>query len=228
MAHPYYHALASASEWGGIPTDYLPVHQWFDRSKEFLAGFRHRALRHHAEGIETAGRVFGTHIINADGETVSVKDLGRQHVLDDLGRIPSMREWFTSVPPPESRDRRISSESQAAYTATKWGGSPADYLPLHQFLDDKVCGDWPDNYVARHHSEGVFLLEGVFGDILENCEGSAVPVRGIGESHVNRELGRIPSVTDILRAIRPETWMMRVARPSRVILREVAMKERVR
>jgi hypothetical protein len=35
---------------GGKPEDY-PVHNWFAASKEFMCDFRHRALRHHAQGV---------------------------------------------------------------------------------------------------------------------------------------------------------------------------------
>ena len=51
MAHPLKHAESSARKFGGRAEDYLPIHNWFDESKAFLADFRHRALRHHAEGI---------------------------------------------------------------------------------------------------------------------------------------------------------------------------------
>jgi hypothetical protein len=51
MAHPYHHALSSVKKWGGTVEDYLAVHGWFDESKKIIADFRHRALRHHAEGI---------------------------------------------------------------------------------------------------------------------------------------------------------------------------------
>jgi hypothetical protein len=51
MAHPYHHALSSVKKWGGEVSDYLPLHSWFDQSKAIEADFRHRALRHHAEGI---------------------------------------------------------------------------------------------------------------------------------------------------------------------------------
>jgi hypothetical protein len=36
---------------GGSVFDYLPLHSWFDQSKAIAGDFRHRALRHHAEGI---------------------------------------------------------------------------------------------------------------------------------------------------------------------------------
>jgi hypothetical protein len=51
MAHSYHHAVSSARRFGGKPTDYTQIHTWFDRSKEIVADFRHRALRHHAEGV---------------------------------------------------------------------------------------------------------------------------------------------------------------------------------
>ena len=51
MAHPLKHAQSSARKFGGRAEDYLPIHNWFDESKAFLGDFRHRALRHHAEGI---------------------------------------------------------------------------------------------------------------------------------------------------------------------------------
>jgi hypothetical protein len=51
MAHPYHHSLSSTRKWGGSVFDYLPLHSWFDQSKAIAADFRHRALRHHAEGI---------------------------------------------------------------------------------------------------------------------------------------------------------------------------------
>ena len=51
MAHPYHHAVRSARLFGGVPEDYLAIHDWFDESKAHLADVRHRALRHHSEGI---------------------------------------------------------------------------------------------------------------------------------------------------------------------------------
>jgi hypothetical protein len=45
---------------GGQPEDYLAIHNWFDATKENFCDFRHRALRHHAEGIFECERVFGT------------------------------------------------------------------------------------------------------------------------------------------------------------------------
>ena len=64
----------------------------------------------------------------------------------------------------------------------------------------------------RHHAEGIFLCERVFGTTITNSDGRAVPVRWVGEQHVKEDLGRIPTACDWLRAIKPEAWMMRAGR----------------
>ncbi len=48
MAHPYHHALSSVKKWGGTVDDYQSIHAWLDQSKEIIADFRHRAMRHHS------------------------------------------------------------------------------------------------------------------------------------------------------------------------------------
>ncbi len=67
MGHCYHHALSSVRKWGGVAEDYLPLHQWFDESKAITADFRHRALRHHAEGIFMLERFFGATITISTG-----------------------------------------------------------------------------------------------------------------------------------------------------------------
>jgi hypothetical protein len=70
MAHSYHHAVSSARKWGGVPSDYQAIHDYFDGSKEIIADFRHRALRHHAEGIFMAQKLFGITVTNSDGRAV--------------------------------------------------------------------------------------------------------------------------------------------------------------
>jgi hypothetical protein len=97
MAHPYHHALSSVRRWGGRVEDYLPIHDWFDASKAHLADFRHRALRHHAEGIFWAEEVFGHTLTNSEGRVVPVRFIGEQHVKEDLGWIPTLADWFKHI-----------------------------------------------------------------------------------------------------------------------------------
>ena len=100
MAHPLKHAESSARKFGGKAEDYLPIHNWFDESKAFIADFRHRALRHHAEGIFLCERIFGVAITNSEGKQVPVRYIGEQHVREDLGRIPTAQDWLSQISRP--------------------------------------------------------------------------------------------------------------------------------
>jgi len=98
--HPCHHALTSVKIWGGKPEDYVPIHDWFDATKEVYADFRHRALRHHSQGIFEAERVFGHSIKNSDGKEVMVRYIGEQHVKEDCGgRVPTVADWFRNIQP---------------------------------------------------------------------------------------------------------------------------------
>jgi hypothetical protein len=99
MAHPLQHAQSSARKFGGSVEDYLPIHNWFDESKAFLPDFRHRALRHHSEGIFLCECIFGVAIINSEGKEVPVRYIGEQHVKEDLGRIPTAQDWLSQIKP---------------------------------------------------------------------------------------------------------------------------------
>ena len=99
MAHPLVHAQGSARKFGGTPEDYLAIHNWFDESKSFFADFRHRALRHHCEGIFLAERIFGAAITNSAGDQVPVRYIGEQHVKEDLGWIPTAQDWLCEIQP---------------------------------------------------------------------------------------------------------------------------------
>ena len=90
-AYPIKHAESSARKFCGKAEDYLAIHNWFDESKAFLSEFRHRALRHHDEGVFLCERVFGTAIINSDGNPVPVRYVGEQHVKEDLVAFPRRR-----------------------------------------------------------------------------------------------------------------------------------------
>lgn len=59
----------------------------------------------------------------------------------------------------------------------------------------------------RHHAEGIFQCERLFGVTLTNSDGKVVPVRWIGEQHVKEDLGCIPTAVDWLRCIKHEPWM---------------------
>jgi hypothetical protein len=113
MAHPYHHARSSVKKHGGVVEDYLAIHSWFDESKKYIADVRHRALRHHAEGIFQCEEKFGVYITNSDGRDVPVRIIGEQHVQEDLGRIPSLNDWLAELPLKSwmNRSRPLSKEN---------------------------------------------------------------------------------------------------------------------
>jgi hypothetical protein len=99
MSHPWDHAVSSAKKFGGEPDDYLELHSWFDESKAHIADWRHRALRHHTEGIFMAEKLFGiTFARKSDGKIVRTRQIGEQHVIEDLGFIPTVVDWFELIP----------------------------------------------------------------------------------------------------------------------------------
>lgn len=97
MAHPWHHAERSARLFGGVADDYVTIHQWFDESKAHLPDLRHRALRHHSEGIFLCEQVFGVTVTNSDGKLVPVRLVGEQHVKDDLGWVPTVKDWLENL-----------------------------------------------------------------------------------------------------------------------------------
>jgi hypothetical protein len=89
--------MSSVRKFGGKPEDYIEIHHWFDESKQYFANFRHRALRHHAQGIFECERVFGKTITNSDGRVLPTRYVGEQHVLEDVGHIPSLQDWLEPI-----------------------------------------------------------------------------------------------------------------------------------
>lgn len=98
MSNPLIHAERSARQWGGTAADYLSIHQWFDATKGHVPDARHRMALHNGFGILLAEQVFGPAITTSSGRRVFVRDVAAQHILEDLGFIPSLSECLVSLP----------------------------------------------------------------------------------------------------------------------------------
>lgn len=94
---PYLHGLVSAKKFGGRPEDYQAIHDFIDSSKAHIADVRHRALLHSSFGIYLCEKVFGTYIVNSDKDIVQVRDIAEEHVLEDLGTIPTVEHWLKNM-----------------------------------------------------------------------------------------------------------------------------------
>ena len=100
MTHPVFHAQSSVRRFGGTLSDYQAIHDWLDASKEMYADFRHRALRHHSQGVYEAERVFGAMIKNSDGVAVPTRYIAERHIQEDCGGIvPTVADWFSRIRP---------------------------------------------------------------------------------------------------------------------------------
>jgi hypothetical protein len=98
MAHPWDHARSSARKWGGVATDYINIHNWFDETKKWIGHSEHRMFRHHSEGIFECEQRFGMTITNSDGKDVYVRYVGEQHVREDCyNHIPSAKEFLKAL-----------------------------------------------------------------------------------------------------------------------------------
>jgi len=95
---PYYHALASVRRYGGKPEDYQKIHDLLDLPKASHADVRHRAILHNSMGPFLCEQAFGTTITNSDGKVVPVRSIAEDHIIEDLGRIPSVSDYLNGMP----------------------------------------------------------------------------------------------------------------------------------
>ena len=93
----WYHAKAAAKRWGGTPENYLEIETFIDSSKAHIADARHRAMYHHSAGVFLCARIFGDTITvqrENGGVQVPVRLIAEQHIIEDLGWIPSPNDYW--------------------------------------------------------------------------------------------------------------------------------------
>ena len=116
MAKPWIHAVSSAKRFGGVPEDYMAIHNHLDATKGAFADNRHRAITHNAWYIGPDGPLelaFGVTLTNSAGRQVPTRSVAEQHVLEDFGGfIPTLqdylgemelRPWMNGLGDPPSR-----------------------------------------------------------------------------------------------------------------------------
>lgn len=94
---PIVHARLSAKKYGGLVEDYLAVHDFLDSSKAVLPDIRHRAIFHNSLGPFVAEKIFGTTVKNANGLLVCVRDIAEDHIIEDIGFIPTITRWLEQI-----------------------------------------------------------------------------------------------------------------------------------
>lgn len=95
---PFLHARSSVRKFGGQPSDYIAIHEKMDSSKSAHATMKHRLVFHSAFGVYLIADIFGSSLVNSDNHEVSVRDIAELHVIEDLGKIPSLDDWLEGLP----------------------------------------------------------------------------------------------------------------------------------
>jgi hypothetical protein len=93
----------------------------------------------------------------------------------------------------------------------KWGGIEEDYIQIHEWLDEtKGWLGHSLHRMFRHHSEGIFECEKVFGKSFINSDNKVVYTRYVAEQHVKEDCnGYIPSAKEWVNMItsgKMEKW----------------------
>lgn len=98
MSKPIIHAKNSAKKFGGSPEDlYLAIHDQMDEPKASHPSIKFRTIFHSSYGIYIIEKIFGHSFTNSDGKVVAVRDVAEQHVLEDLGFIPSLDQYLNEM-----------------------------------------------------------------------------------------------------------------------------------
>jgi hypothetical protein len=192
------------------------LHSWFDRTKSAQNHFTHRALRHHVEGISVAEGLFGN-VQVATG--ASVRELGEQHMDEDVRRIPTAADWLNEMEAPEWLPVDFpGAQESAEIDAARLGADPACLFPLYAwFMETEGWFEDSRHLSMRHHTFGIFEAEDSFGVVMRLPSGTVVPTRYLAERHVYRVLGRVPAATDWLRRIKGRKWMGAARKPGDVL-----------
>lgn len=95
---PLIHAKLTVKSYGGHVDDYLLIHNFIDHSKSSVPDVRHRAMLHSSWGIYLVEQMFGAYITNSEDKQISTRDIAEEHIIQDLGFIPTMEKWLNTMP----------------------------------------------------------------------------------------------------------------------------------
>jgi hypothetical protein len=94
---PYLHSNIHAKKYGGMPDDYADIDDFIDSSKAAVADVRHRAILHSSFGCFVVEKAFGRTRVNSAGKVYSPRDVAEDHILQDLGFIPSLDKYLMNM-----------------------------------------------------------------------------------------------------------------------------------
>ena len=92
--------------------------------------------------------------------------------------------------------------------AKKYGGVPADYVDIDDFIDSskQAVADVRHRSIL-HSAFGCYIVERVFGRTKFNSDGKEFSPRDIAEDHIQQDLGFIPTMEQYLNNMTIQPWM---------------------
>lgn len=208
ISHSIFHAKSSVRKFGGTLEFYLPIHSWFDGTKAIRADFRHRALRHHKQGVILAKQVFGEFINN-----IPVEQIGEQHNMEDFQYNPDASDWYKLITHEAWMEKNVPSELIEKILIRKFGGELGDYQFLIDFFNQFNTDD-PRSKFILNHSWGIFDAESVFGVVFNRkSDKKETPTRTVCESVINTKFGFIPTPCEWTDSMSEAKWMYSNAVP---------------
>lgn len=100
--------------------------------------------------------------------------------------------------------------THARSSARRYGGSPDDYIEIHEFMDGSkgAVADLRHRYLTHNSWFIRHVVEKVFGLELTNSDERQVSTRQIAEDHVEEDFGGfIPTAQDWAMAMEMQDWM---------------------
>lgn len=99
----------------------------------------------------------------------------------------------------------------AETSARHFGGTPEDYLAIHEWIDQfkSTLGD-VRHRAMLHHTAGPFMAQDVFGRFITievDGKQKKILVRDIAENHIVEDMGCLPSPNDWLCNMTCRAWM---------------------
>jgi hypothetical protein len=94
---PFIHSKIHAKKYGGVPDDYADIDDFIDSTKQAVPDVRHRTILHSAFGCFLVEKIFGRVRTNSSGKEYSPRDVAEDHILQDLGFIPTMERYLNCM-----------------------------------------------------------------------------------------------------------------------------------
>lgn len=136
------HSENSAKEFGGEPEDYYTIHQFIDSASDHYPEFGSLAILHSSYGVTIVEKVFGRYLtLDRDKlpRLISVKEVALKHIRDELGCVPSVQDWVSSIqsePWSKKVEPKTVTSSKPKKTSSKKPKSPLSSEELDKIFED--------------------------------------------------------------------------------------------